>query len=127
MTGLGRIVRALIGVAVIAVLLVTVNSWYVEYRSASKAKRTAGSEASASVDSTRVVAVVGGKSVAILADSVVFRVTPNASGAVVRMLKKGEQLILVGTTVTGWLQLRDSKNGKMGYVVNNTANIQVQK
>jgi len=63
----------------------------------------------------------------VLVDGVVLHTTPAANGAAVRTLKKGEQLILMGTTVSGWLQLRDSKNGKMGYVANNTANIQVQK
>ena len=127
MTGLGKIVRALVGIAVIAVLLVTVNGWYGEYKNASKVKKPASTEASGSVDSTRVVAVVGGKTVAVLVDGVVLHATPATNGAAVRTLKKGESLILMGTTVSGWLQLRDSKNGKMGYVVNNTANVQVQK
>ena len=127
MTGLGKIVRALVGVAVIAVLLITVNGYLGEYKNAAKAKRTASTDASSSVDSTQVVAVVGGKTVAVLVDGVVLHTTPAANGAAVRTLKKGEQLILMGTTVSGWLQLRDSKNGKMGYVANNTANIQVQK
>ncbi|MDR3687544.1 MAG: SH3 domain-containing protein [Coriobacteriia bacterium] len=127
MSGLGKIVRALIGIAVIAVLLVTVNGWYGEYKNASRVKKTASTEASGSVNSTQVVAVVGGKTVAVLTDGVVLHTTPAASAAAVRTLKKGEQLILMGTTVSGWLQLRDSKDGKMGYVVNNTANVQVQK
>jgi len=126
-TGLGKIVRALVGVVVIVVLLITVNGYYGEYKSAAKAKKTASTEASSSVDSTQVVAVVGGKTVAVLVDGVVLHTTPATNGAAVRTLKKGEQLILMGTTVSGWLQLRDSKNGKMGYVANNTANIQVQK
>jgi hypothetical protein len=126
-TGLGKIVRALVGVAVIVVLLITVNGYYGEYKNAAKATKTASTEASGSVDSTQVVAVVGGKTVAVLVDGVVLHTTPAANGPAVRSLKKGEQLILMGTTVSGWLQLRDSKNGKMGYVANNTANIQVQK
>jgi hypothetical protein len=126
-TGLGKIVRALVGIAVIVVLLITVNGWYGDYKNASRAKKTASTEASASVDSTQVVAVVGGKSVAVLVDGVVLHATPATNGVAVRSLKKGEQLILVGTTMSGWMQLRDAKNGKLGYVVNNTANVQVQK
>jgi len=126
-TGLGKIVKALVGIAVIVVLLVTVNGMYGDYKNAARAKKTASTETSASVDSTQVVAVVGGKSVAVLVDGVVLRATPATSGATVRALKKGEQLILVGTTMSGWLQLRDAKNGKLGYVANNTANVQVQK
>jgi hypothetical protein len=126
-TGLGKIVRALVGIVVIVVLLITVNGMYGDYKNASRAKKTASTETSASADSTQVVAVVGGKSVAVLVDGVVLRATPATNGATVRALKKGEQLILVGTTMSGWLQLRDAKNGKLGYVANNTANVQVQK
>jgi hypothetical protein len=126
-TGLGKIVRALAGVAVIVVLLTTVNGWYGEYRRANQASRSSSTVSTGTVESTQVVPVAGSKKVVILVDGVVLRVIPSKGGASVRTLKKNEQLILVGTTVAGWLQLRDSSNGKMGYVANDTASIQVQK
>jgi hypothetical protein len=125
-TGLGKIVRALVGVVVLVVLVVTVNGWYSDYKRAAQSKSRASTETSSSVDSTLVVAVAGGKKVVVLVSGVVLRTTPTASGAPVRTLKKGEQLILVGT-VGPWLQLRDAANGKMGYVANNAASLRVQK
>jgi uncharacterized protein YgiM (DUF1202 family) len=126
-TGLGKIIRALIGVVVLVVLIVTVNGWYGDYKLAARVKNGASTEASASADSTRVVPVVGGKKVAVLVDGVVLRTTPATAAVAMRTLKKGEQLVLVGTTASGWLQLRDSGTGKLGYVANNLANLQVQK
>lgn len=126
MTGLGKVVRALIGVAVLVILVVTVNGWYSDYKKASHSKKVVAVVATSSVDATQVVPVVGGKKVAILVDGVVLRATPANAGAPVRTLKKGEQLILVGT-VGPWLQLRDSSNGKMGFVANNNTTLKVQK
>lgn len=127
MTGLGKIVRALVGVLVIVVLLVTVNGWYREYKAAEKVAQLKSAEASGSVDSTLVVPVAGGKKVKVLVDGLVLRSVATTSGKTVRKLKKSEQLILVGTTDTGWLQLRDAANGQIGYVANDTAKLQVQK
>ena len=55
-----------------------------------------------------------------------MRSTPETSTKVVRSLKKGEQLLLVGVTQSNWLQLRDS-SGKLGFVLNNTSAVQIQK
>lgn len=126
MTGLGKVVRALVGLAVLIVLLVTVNGWYGAYKQAARRQKIASVAASSTVESSQVVPVTGGKKVAILVDGVVLRSTPASAGVPVRTLKKGEQLILVGT-VGSWLQLRDATNGKLGYVVSSPASLQVQK
>lgn len=126
MTGLGRVIRAVIGVIVLVTLLFVVNGWYGQYKAASRRKPAVTVESSATAESTQVVPVAGGKKVIVLLDGVVLRQTPATSGVSVRALKKGESLILVGTAGS-WLQLRDAANGKLGYVANNPGNVQVQK
>jgi len=125
-TGLGKVVRAVIGLVVLVTLLVVVNGWYGEYKKAAHTKTRASVETSASVDSTQVVPVSGGQKVVILSDGVVLRATPATVGVAVRTLKKGETLILVGTAGS-WLQLRDAHNGKLGYVTNSSTGLRVQK
>jgi len=125
-TGVARVVKALIGLAVLVVLVVTVNGWYGDYKQAARTKSMASLATSSSIESTRLVPVAGGKKVSILIDGLVLRTTPATGAASVRTLKKGEQLILVGT-VGSWLQLRDSGNGKIGYVASNSASVKVQK
>jgi hypothetical protein len=125
-TSPGKIAKAAAGVVVLVVLVIVVNGWYGDYQKASHSKRLASSENSSSVEATLVVPVAGGKKVLILTDGVVLRATPAKGGSPVRTLKKGDQLILVGT-VGPWLQLREARNGKMGYVENSTKTLKVQK
>lgn len=127
MSGLGKLVRGLIGVVVIVVLLGTINVYVGQYRRAQRnatAKKTS-TKSTPSVDATAVVAVQG-QSVVILADGVNMRSKPETSSKSVRAVKKGETLVLVGVTGTNWMQLRDPK-GAMGFVVNNPSTLRVQK
>ena len=126
MSGLGKVIRALIGMAVVIVLLFTVRAWYDDYKvAARKATALASSSPSRTVDATAVVPVQGQR-VAILVDGLSLRSTPETSTKVVRPLKKGEQLLLVGVTQSNWLQLRDAA-GKLGFVLNNVSAVKVQK
>ena len=126
MSGLGKVVRALIGLAVVLVLLFTVRAWYGDYQAAArKASKVSSSSTSRTVDATAVVPVQGQR-VAILVDGLSLRSTPETSTKVIRPLKKGEQLLLVGVTQSNWLQLRDA-TGKLGFVINNVSAVKVQK
>jgi len=125
-SGLGKVIRALIGLAVVLVLLFTVRAWYDDYKvAARKAATAASSSASRTVDATAVVPVQGQR-VAILVDGLSLRSAPETSTKAVRSLKKGEQLLLVGVTQSNWLQLRDT-SGKLGFVLNNVSAVKVQK
>jgi len=123
----GKVVRALVGLAVIVVLVLLVNGWYQQYKSASLANRSGQtSETTTTAETTQVVAVSGGQRVVILVDGLALRATPTSTAAPIRSLKKGEQLLLVGTS-GAWLQVRDSKNGRIGYVGNVPTDVQVVK
>lgn len=124
-SGLGKVVKALVGLVVLVVLVVLVNGWYQQYQQESLRQAASQSaETSATAESTQVVSVTGGQRVNILTDDAVLRVTPSASASKIRSLKKGEQLLLVGTSGT-WLQVRDGKNGRIGYVANVSPDVQV--
>ena len=126
MSGLGKVIRGLIGLVVVLVLLFTVRAWYDDYRvAARKAATLASSSTSRTVEATAVVPVQGQR-VAILVDGLSLRSAPETSTKVVRPLKKGEQLLLVGVTQSNWLQLRDP-SGKLGFVLNNASAVKVHK
>ena len=126
MSGLGKVARGLIGLVVVVALLLTVRAWYRDYTVAARRAATASSKSTTrSVDATAVVPVQGQR-VAILVDGLSMRSTPETSTKVVRSLKKGEQLLLVGVTQSNWLQLRDS-SGKLGFVLNSTSAVKIQK
>ena len=125
MTRVGKILRAIVGLAVLAALLITINVWYGDYqRKASSASSHAASKGSG--ETTQVVAVAGGSKVLVLVDGLSLRSTPSSSAPVVRKLTKNEQLILLGAAGP-WLQLRDGTSGKLGYVMNDPANLTIQK
>lgn len=126
MSGLGKVIRALVGLAIVLVLLFTVRAWYDDYRvAARRVSKLSSSSTSRTIDATAVVPVQGQR-VAILVDGLLLRSTPETSTKVLRPLKKGEQLLLVGVTQSNWLQLRDT-SGKLGFVLNNTSAVKVQK
>jgi uncharacterized protein YgiM (DUF1202 family) len=126
-SGLNKVIRGLIGLAVVLVLLFTVRAWYDDYKVAARKTATLASSSNASrtVDATAVVPVQGQR-VAILVDGLSLRSAPETSTKAVRPLKKGEQLLLVGVTQSNWLQLRDT-SGKLGFVLNNVSAVKVQK
>jgi hypothetical protein len=126
LTGLSKVIRAVVGVVVLFTLLVLVNGWYGEYKKASHVSQAPSRETSASPNSTQVVAVAGGTKVIVLTEGVVLRATPASDGVTVRALKKGENLILVGTAGS-WLQLREPANGKLGFVANDAQSVKVQR
>ena len=126
MSGLGKVIRALVGLAIVLVLLFTVRAWYDDYRvAARKASKLSSTSTSRTIDATAVVPVQGQR-VAILVDGLSLRSTPETSTKALRQLKKGEQLLLVGVTQSNWLQLRDT-SGKLGFVLNNASAVKVQK
>jgi uncharacterized protein YgiM (DUF1202 family) len=126
-SGLGKVVRALIGLVVVVVLLLTVRAWYGDYRTAARKAALASRTSSRSVAATGSVVPVQGQKVAILVDGLSLRSAPDTATKSVRPLKKGEQLLLVGVnTQTNWLQLRDG-TGKLGYLLNSASAVRVQK
>lgn len=125
MSGLGKLARGLVGLLVVVMLLVVVNSWWHEYRNASTfAKQEATSTP------TATPAPVAQKTVVVLTDGLNLRDKPDATGTTIRGLKHGEQYVLVGqigpAASPTWLQLRDAK-GQLGWVTNNPQYLRVQK
>jgi hypothetical protein len=115
-TGLGKALRAVAGIVVLVVLVVTVNSWLGQYKVDSKKRAIAEASgtATATVESTSTTAVRGA-TLTVVSD-VVVRATPDAAAKPVRTAKKGEPLIVVGVTATNWLLVKGPK-GKAGYII----------
>jgi uncharacterized protein YgiM (DUF1202 family) len=121
---LGKVIRALAGVVVLVILLVTVNGWWADYKKATP--KRSSSETTSTADASATAAPAGtGQTVLILTDGLNFRQNPDATGVSIRGLKKGEQFILISTNGS-WLQIQDT-GGTTGWVNNNPQYVKVSK
>jgi SH3-like domain-containing protein len=119
----GKVIRALAGLTVLAILLLTVNGWWAEYKAATP---KAGSvETTGSAVATPTAPAASGGPVVVLTDGLNFREQPDATGASIRGLKKGETFVLVSENGS-WLEIEDA-SGKVGWVNNNPQYVRVEK
>ncbi len=125
MTGLGKVLRAIAGIAIVVVLVITVNSWFGQYKIASKKAASETSQTATGTPEPTATMPVQGVTVSVLAAEPLFA-TPGPNAKKLRTLRKGEQLLLVGLTQDNWLQARDS-NGKVGYIPNDKRIARVKK
>lgn len=120
----GKVMRALGGLIVLVVLVVTVNGWWADYKKATPKANPGVS--TATVDATPTAAPADtGKTVIVLTDGLNFREQPDATGASIRGLKKGETFVLVGVNGS-WLEIKDA-SGKTGWVNNNPQYVRIEK
>ena len=108
-----KLIRALLGVAVIGLILVMLNAWWGEYRTASKAG-TSTEATSSPVPNTGVTPV----KMLVLTDGLNLREKPAVTAKSIRGLKKDETLVVVSTSGS-WVEVRDSA-GASGWVTNNS-------
>lgn len=116
----------MVGVIVVVVLIFVINAWYHDYKAASIKTQTARETTSTASTSATSVVPVSGQTVNVLVPGLALSSQAATGTPALRVLKKGEQLLLVGVTANNWLQLRDGA-GKFGYVRNDPAAIKVQK
>jgi N-acetylmuramoyl-L-alanine amidase len=120
----GKVIRAVAGLIVLVFLVVTVNGWWTEYKNATPIVRS--TEASGTADATGTApAPDTGKTVIVLTDGLNFREQPDATGASIRGLKKGETFILISENGS-WLQIKDASE-KTGWVNNNPQYVRIDK
>ncbi|TVY01453.1 SH3 domain-containing protein [Cohnella terricola] len=55
-----------------------------------------------------------------------FRMAPNTSSTIIRMIGKGEEVVVLDSSNRNWLQVRDSK-GKVGYISSDSQYIQINE
>ena len=117
MTGLSKALRAVAGVVVLVVLVVTVNSWLGQYKIDSKKRAIAeaSATATATVESTATTTVRG--ATLLVVSPVVMRATPDAAGKPVRDRQEGRALTRRRSHCARiWLQVKDTRN-KVGYII----------
>lgn len=136
-----KLVKAAVGVVVIAVLFAVVTNWVGDYRAATDNKQsttdqngsgsTGGSEAtttpavqsdSASKDSEKSTAndapePPSPEILVVAVDGLNFRAEPTGQARAIRGLSKGEKLTLLATQ-GDWFKVRDPQ-GVVGYVTSN--------
>lgn len=117
-----KIIRGVIGLVVVLGLLVVVNNWYHQYKSAPRADARV---TTATVAATATATPANSQVVLVLIDGLNFRSKPDATGTSLRGLKKGEKLVVVGKTGT-WLHVQDP-SGAVGWVVYNPQYLRVSK
>lgn len=113
-TALVRIIKAVIGVAVLIVLLSVVTRWWGDYKEgrATQVETTKTAEvARESKEDTRAASVKAGMSLQVLTDGLNFRRNSSREADVIRGLNKGEKLRVLGSK-PGWYQVQDAKKKK---------------
>ena len=114
MTGLSKALRAVAGIVVLVALVVTVNSLVGQYEAKKRASAEASTAPTPTVESTATTAVRGAS--LLVVKNVMMRATPSATGAPVRVLHKGEKVVVLGVTAQNWLKVKDPKD-KVGYII----------
>ncbi len=133
MSGAGKIVRAVLGLAVVGVLVFVLRGYWTEYKAAAPSKTA---ETTASVDASGAPGtkpaepspadqLAQNATVLVIIEGLNFRKQPDATGESIRGLKKGERLILVSTNNT-WLQVQDT-SGNVGWITNNPQYVKIEK
>ena len=116
-----KLVRALLGVAVVGLIVVMLNSWWSEYRTASQ-----GSASSVvATTSPNPASTVTPVKALVLTDGLNLREKPDVTAKSIRGLKRDETLIVVGQTGS-WAEVRDSA-GATGWVTNNAQYVKILK
>ncbi len=116
-----KLVRALLGVAVMGLIIVMLNSWWGEYRTASENSAKGAAAASSPTPASTITPVKA----QVLTDGLNLRVKPDVTSTSIRGLKRDESLIVVGQTGS-WVQVRDPA-GSIGWVTNNPQYIKILK
>jgi uncharacterized protein YgiM (DUF1202 family) len=118
-----KIIKGVVGLAVVVALLMVVNNYWTSYKKASPSKSavaTSTVEASAAAkpeEPSPADQLAQNSTALVLIDGLNFRQKPDATGATIRGLKKGEKFIVVSQNGS-WLELKDA-NGTVGWVTNN--------
>ena len=116
-----KLFRALIGVAVVGLILVMLGSWWGDYRAA--AVKDAASQPTTT--SPNPVSAMTPQKVLVLTDGVNLREKPDITAKMIRGLKRGETLDMVGKSGS-WMQVRES-GGAIGWVSDNPQYLKVEK
>jgi uncharacterized protein YgiM (DUF1202 family) len=114
--GVSKLLRGVAGVIVVIVLIFVVKGWYDQYSQAQVRSARAARASQVSQDATAALVPVSGppQTASVLADGIPLSSQAATGSKTIRMLKKGETLLVVGVAGS-WYQLRDS-SGHFGYV-----------
>lgn len=126
MSGLGKVIRAILGVVVVAAIIVMLNGWYGDYKIAARKAALTSKAATATPAATASVTPVTGQKAAILVAGIPMNSNASDGAKTLRVLKKGESLALIGVASNNWLQVKDS-SGQVGFIQNASASVKIQK
>ena len=115
-----KVIRGLLGIAVIGLILVMLNGWWSEYRVAAKSAGSV-SATSSPLPATAVTPVKA----TVLIDGLNLRQSPQVTAVSIRGLKKGQTVVVLNTSGS-WMQVRDA-DGTTGWVTDNPQYIKVLK
>jgi len=121
-----RFLKAVAGLAVVLILLITVMNWWGDYRKAasSLASAPATSTADAGSKDGTGTAVTQGTAV-VLIEGLNFRKAPDTNSVTIRGLKKGEKLVVVASK-PDWYQVKDAKN-TVGWIAAKSQYVRIEK
>ncbi len=121
-----RFLKAIVGLAVVLILLMTVMNWWGDYRQAASeisSNPTTSTADVSSKDATGAAATQG--TAVVLIEGLNFRKEPDTGGVTIRGLKKGEKLVVVASR-PDWYQVKDSKN-TVGWIAAKSQYVRIEK
>ncbi len=121
-----RFLKAIAGLVIVLILLVTVMNWWGDYRKAasSLASNPTTSTPDSSSKGTTGTPVTQGTAV-VLIEGLNFRKAPDVTSETIRGLKKGEKLVVVASK-PDWYQVKDSKN-TVGWIAAKSQYVKIEK
>jgi len=121
-----RFLKAIAGLVVVLIILVTVMNWWGDYRKAAStlASKPTTSTAEGSSDSATGTPVTQGTAV-VLIEGLNFRKAPDTTSVTIRGLKKGEKLLVIASK-PDWYQVKDSKK-TVGWIAAKSQYVKIEK
>lgn len=120
-----RFLKAIAGLAIVVILMVTVMNWWGDYRKAATDLASKPTTATAEPSSEPATGQVTQGTAVVLIDGLNFRKAPDTSSVTIRGLKKGEKLMVVASK-PDWYQVRDAKR-TTGWIAAKSQYVRIEK
>ncbi len=120
-----RFLKAIAGLAIVLILMVTVMNWWGDYRKAATGPASKPTTATVEPSSESATGQVTQGTAVVLIDGLNFRKAPDTSSVTIRGLKKGEKLVVVASK-PDWYQVKDAKM-TIGWIAAKSQYVRIEK
>ena len=121
----GKLVKAVLGIAVVLIVASVVYNWYGDYKSASHSASGTTTTRTVDASASQIATGSAGTTYGIIRiDGVNFRANPASNAKLIYGLKKGDKVVVLAKEGQ-WYKVKDGK-GKTGWVTASTDYVALQ-